>query len=218
LSKLNTVKFILQKTVVLVCFLVVLSFINAGAQDVKVLNENSKKWFIVLPLRFTQLQNTTTMLSGIKIGRSLNSELNASISIYHSFYLNSFKAEANVSGFTEQPRLFINGMATEVEYSFIKKQKITYSAQLLIGWGFMKYDAKEHDFKSKQVNYVILEPAVQVDFLLNNNTAAGLGIGYRPILSSKKITYNADTGNGALPIAKDFPNGINIILTLKGFL
>lgn len=109
-------------------------------------------------------------------------------------------------------------MATELEYYFFKKNKMTYSAQLLMGWGFIKYDSKEQNFESKQVNYLAIEPAINAYLKINNNTSIGLGIGYRPILSNKQISYSANIGNGEIPVSKTYPNGLNIILSLKGSL
>lgn len=178
----------------------------------------SSKWFITLPLRFTHLQNNNTMLSGIKIGRSLNPRFNAALSIYHSFYLKSFKSEANLSGFDEQPRLFINAMAMEWQYYFLKKQNVALCAQLLSGWGFIKYDGKEQNFRSKQVNYFALEPAVQAEFAINQNTLLGVGLGYRPLLGNKNIRYTATNEHGELPVHRDLPNGITIMISLIGKL
>ena len=146
----------------------------------------SKRWFVVLPLRFTQLQNEPTMLSGIKFGKGIHDRWNASLSIYHSFYLNSFKSPANLSGFGNQPRLFINCMGGEMEYLMLKNEKLHFGIQLHLGWGFMKYDLDAENFESKQVNFLALEPTLNLEYWLNYKTSLSLGVGYRPILSSKK--------------------------------
>ncbi|MBL7922087.1 MAG: hypothetical protein JNJ40_17360 [Bacteroidia bacterium] len=176
-----------------------------------------KKWFVALPLRFTHLQNNNTMLSGIKLGRSINNRINLSISIYHSFYLKSFKSTANLSGFDEQPRLFINGMGSEIGYSFIKLNKISLGIQLFLGWGFITYEAKEHSFVSKQVNYLAAEPSINFEYKKNNSSSIGFGLGYRPVLSDRLISYKSDILNGKIPIQKQLPNGLTLTLTLKGF-
>ena len=180
--------------------------------------QEDKKWFIALPLRFTQLQDHPTMLSGIRIGRKLMPEVSAAVSVYHSFYLNSFKAEANLSGFPQQPRLYINGVGAEVEYTFLRKNNFATGIQFMAGWGFLKYDLKAHQFSSKQVNYLALEPALNVAYTMPSSAVVGLGIGYRPIISQKAITYRSDLSDGAIPVAKTFPNGLNILVSLTGFL
>lgn len=186
---------------------------NAGNKEII-----EKKLFVVLPLRFTQLQNNNTMLSGIKLGRSINNQFDISMSVYHSFYLNSFKAKANLNGFNEQPRLFINCIGSELSYFFLSKKKLSGSFQILIGWGFMKYDLKAKNFTSRQVNYFAIEPAINTEYKINNTSSIGLGIGYRPIISHKEISYSSDLLSGAIPISKTIPNGVNVIFTLKGFL
>jgi hypothetical protein len=176
----------------------------------------TKKWSVVLPLRFTNLQNDNTMLSGIKVGRSINNKFNVSVSIYHSFYLKSFKSKADIIGFNEQPRLFINCMGGEIEYYLLKANRISLGLQLLLGWGFMTYELKEYNFVSKPVNYLVAEPALNLEYKANNTCFVGLGIGYRPILSDRQIAYTSDISNGEVPIQKQVPNGLNLILTFKG--
>jgi hypothetical protein len=176
----------------------------------------TKKWFIVLPLRFTHLQNDNTMLSGIKVGRSLNNRFNLSISIYHSFYLKSFKSKADIVGFNEQPRLFINCMGGEIEYYLLKANKISLGIQLLLGWGFMTYEVKAYDFVSKQVNYLVAEPTLNLEYKTSNVSSIGLGIGYRPVLSDRQIAYTSNILNGEIPIRKQLPNGLILTLTFKG--
>lgn len=187
---------------------------SSHAQEVK----DSKKWFIVLPLRFTHLQNHNTMLSGIKLGHKINQQIQVSLSVYHSFYLKSFKSKADINGFEEQPRLFINCVGGEFDYYFFKKKRVSCSAQLLLGWGFLTYDLKDKNFAGKQVNYFAAEPALNTEYEINHNTYIGLGIGYRPILSSRDITYSSTVSNGEIPVFKSFPNGLNLIVTLKGLL
>jgi hypothetical protein len=211
-------KFIFQKTIILISIVVLSATTHCVAHHVNQNDERSKKWFVVLPLRFTQLQSKNTMLSGIKLGKHISSQLNASISIYHSFYLNSFKAQANLPGFNKQPRVFINCIAVELEYYLFKNEKVASSVQLLTGWGFIKYDSKEQNFKSIQVNYLALEPALNVDLKLTGNSFIGLGAGYRPIFSNQQIVYSYDNNSGELPVIKKFPNGLNIMVSLKGLL
>lgn len=201
---------------VLCAFLLCVSFSSYG-QDLKD-EGNEKKWFIALPLRFTQLQNNNTMLSGVKLGRAIDPRFHASVSVYHSFYLNSFKAEAGLNGFNKQPRLFINCVGMELEYYFISSRKVNSSIQLLLGWGFMKYDLKENNFKSRQINYFAFEPVVNTECEISNKTYIGLGFGYRPIISNKQIPYTSSVSIGEIPVIKLFPNGLNLILTLKGFI
>ncbi len=186
---------------------------NSYGQDMKDL----KKWFIVLPLRFTHLQNNNTMLSGIKLGRTINHQFQASVSVYHSFYLNSFKSEADINGFDEQPRLFINCFGGELVYYFFNRARVSTSAQLLLGWGFIKYDLKDLNFTSKQINYFAVEPVINTEYKMNNTTYIGLGVGYRPILSNKQISYSSNVSNGEISVYKSLPNGVNIILTVKAF-
>lgn len=187
---------------------------NIYGQD----STKSKNWFIVLPLRFTQLQSSNTMLSGVKFGRLINSRFQASVSIYHSFYLKSFKATANLNGYDEQPRLFINCMGGEFDYYFLKSKKVGLAIQLLLGWGFMTYELKEYDFTSRHMNYLVIEPTLNFEYKMSQNNFIGLGIGYRPIITNRQITYNSTISNGEIPISKQFPNGLNLILTFKGFL
>jgi hypothetical protein len=178
----------------------------------------TKKWFIVLPLRFTHLQNNNTMLSGIKLGRTLYPRFQVCLSVYHSFYLKSFRSPANLNGFDQQPRLFINGMGGEAEYLFINSRRVTSGIQLMLGWGFMKYDLKDKDFNSKQVNYFAVEPTFHTTYKINPTTHIGLGVGYRPTLTDKQISYTSNIGNGEIPISKTLPNGLQLAVTLTGFL
>jgi len=164
----------LKLLAVLVLFAV--TRVGYGQENTPV-QQKEKKWFIVLPLRFTQLQNENTMLSGIKIGRAISPRFNASISVYHSFYLKAFKAKANLDGFAEQPRLYINCVGTELDYSFFTQDRFTCGLHLLVGWGFMKYDLKQQQFKSKQLNFFALEPVLNTEYALNASTRIGLGIG-----------------------------------------
>lgn len=195
-------------------------FTGAKAQDTTKLTalEKNNKWFIVLPLRFTHLQNHNTMLSGIKAGRQIGPRLSAAISIYHSFYLKAFKSKANLHGFDPQPRLFINCMALEAQYDFFSRKKMNANIQLLTGWGFVKYDLKEHEFESRQVNYLALEPSLNMDFRIAKATTLGLGVGYRPLYGRNAISYSSAVSNGEIPLNKQFPNGLNILLNIKGYL
>ncbi len=188
------------------------------AQPSAQLDHEKRRWFIALPLRFTHLQNHHTMLSGVKIGREVNASFSAAISVYHSFYLASFRSEANLAGFDKQPRLFINGAGIEADYLIHRSKKTTTTLQLFAGWGLMNYDLKAHRFESKQINYLALEPALQTFFQLNTSTTLGLGIGYRPVFTNQTIAYTSDASNGTLPIATTWPNGVNLLLTLKGYL
>lgn len=215
-EKIHKMKLAAKKVIILVSLL--LSIFSS--RSLAHINENGKppKWFIALPLRFTHLQNNTTMLSGIKLGKSICPKINASFSVYHSFYLNSFKAEANLFGYTNQPRLFINSMGVELEYVFFNKNKWSSSIQMLMAWGFMKYDLKEYDFESIQVNYLNIEPTINTEYKIGSSTILGLGIGYRPLLSDRKIKYTSTVSSGIIPLEKNIPNGVNVILIFKGFL
>lgn len=203
----------LKKSLFVACIFF-LSVFGCFAQD----SLAPRKWFIVLPLRFTTLQNTGTMLSGVKLGRVLNERLHASLSIYHSFYLKSFKAPANLEGFDDQPRVFVNGMGAEMEYYLMKRKRVNLGVQLLVGWGFITYELKEKQFEGKQVNYLAAEPAINLEYAMSKAAYIGLGIGYRPIISNRHIVYTSEVSNGHIPVAKAFPNGLNLALTLKGFL
>jgi hypothetical protein len=198
-------------------FLIFISAAVSG-QESTPQSGDTKNWFIVLPLRFTQLQNHHTMLSGIKLGRVLTPAWDISLSVYHSFYLKSFKAKANLAGFENQPRLYINCLGGEVSYHFIRKEKLSLATQIYLGWGFMKYDLKEQNFESKQVNFFALEPTLNFEYSIKPYTVLGLGVGYRPFLINNTISFTSDSSSGEIPVSKDFPNGLNIILTLKGFL
>ncbi len=210
----------ITKRVIFVSVLVLGLSVSGSAQDTTSCSNMSEKhpWFVVLPLRFTHLQNHTTMLSGIKAGRKINSGLSAAISIYHSFYLSSFKARANLSGFESQPQLFINCVGMETQYDVYSGNFFTINLQLLTGWGFLKYDLREHDFRSKQVNYLALEPSVNMEFCIGRLSTVGLGAGYRPLLSRRAISYTSAISSGAIAVDKSFPNGLNVFLTIKGYL
>jgi len=189
---------------------------NSHAQ--KDSNSVAKKWFIVLPLRFTHLQNNNTMLSGIKLGKSVTKKIDVSISVYHSFYLKSFKSETEIIGFTEQPRLFINHVGAEVDFHLIKKNKHQLIAQSLLGWGFMNYNLNSHNFKTKQSNYFTIEPGLQYAFKINASTQLTLGPGYRFIIGHQPIHFTSSVLNGAIPVLTQLPNGASILLCLKGYL
>ncbi|MDJ1493045.1 hypothetical protein QNI19_08880 [Cytophagaceae bacterium DM2B3-1] len=158
------------------------------------------------------------MLSGIKVGRVFHSRLSAALSIYHSFYFNSFKAEATLTGFSDQPRLFINCVGAELEYTIYQQQRFSTSIQLLTGWGFLKYDGKQHSFESEQVNYIALEPVINSSYRIASSTIVGLGIGYRPILVNDAITYTSDVSNGEISVYKKYPNGFFLLVSLTGYL
>ncbi len=175
------------------------------------------KWFIVLPLRFTPLQNTNTMLSGIKAGKAIGEQVSISLSVYHSFYLRSFKAKANVPGFDEQPRLFINCVGTELDYKMYEQNRLSIWAQALVGWGFMTYDLELDHFKSTQVNYIALEPSIVSGYKFTHSTEVSFGISYRPIIGEDRFHFSSDTWNGSFPVNRNFPNGFNLLLHLKGY-
>lgn len=180
--------------------------------------EKQKKWSIGLPLRFTQIQNAQTMLSGINIGRDLNNRWTLFLSVYHSFYFDSFKPIVNIEGTDLKPHLFINCVGIEPSLKMYEYKNFSAKFQFLIGWGFMKYDLKENSFKSKQVNYVALEPSLILEYKFASSTSLSFGVGFRPLLTNKDITFVSDTINGEIPIAKKIPNGLNLLLTLKGYL
>lgn len=146
----------------------------------------------------------------------MNSRFNLSVSIYHSFYLKSFKSKADLAGFDEDPRLFINGMGGEIEYYLLKQNRINLGVQLLLGWGFMTYELKEYHFTGRQVNYFIAEPTLNLEYRLNSSSLIGLGIGYRPLLTSRQISYTSHISKGEIPIKRELPNGLNLTLTIKG--
>ena len=158
------------------------------------------------------------MLSGIKLGRSVTKKIDLSLSVYHSFYLKSFKSEADIIGFTEQPRLFINHVGAEFDFQLVKKNKHQLITQCLVGWGFMNYNLNLHNFKSKQSNYFTIEPGLQYVFNINANTQLSLGPAYRFIIGQKPIHFTSNVLNGAIPVLTKFPNGASILLCLKGYL
>jgi hypothetical protein len=211
----------MQKNSLLLIFLstaiIFVYSINSHAQGQNS-HPKENKWFIVLPFRFTHLQNANTMLSGIKAGKAIGEQVSISLSVYHSFYLKSFKAKANVPGFDEQPRLFINCVGTELEYKLYEQNNISLSAHALVGWGFMTYDLDRDHFKSTHVNYVALEPSIISYYKLNHSTALGIGISYRPILGDNDFNFSSDQWNGSFPMSRSFPNGINFMVKLKGYL
>lgn len=109
-------------------------------------------------------------------------------------------------------------MGGEFDYYFLKNKKVGLGMQLLLGWGFMTYELKEYDFTSGQVSYLVIEPTLNFEYKMSQKNFIGLGIGYRPIITNRQITYNSNISNGEIPIFKQFPNGLNLILTFKGFL
>lgn len=177
-----------------------------------------KRWFIALPLRFTQLQNSNTMLSGIKVGKNYYDKLNLSLSIYHSFYLKSFKAEANLVEFDEQPRLFINATGIDLEPVLIQARQWSLGFQLFTGWTFLTYDLDEYNFECERTNFLSLEPALNLKYAVNNTTHLALGMGYRSLFGKDTISYHSDISQGTIPVHTLFPNGFTILLTLKGYL
>lgn len=200
------------------CFLLMICHQFCKAKPDSLGMDNDKQWLVALPLRFTQLQDKPTMLSGIKLGRRMSTKFCLALSVYHSFYLKSFKAKANLIGFDEQPRLFINGVGAEAAFCIWKHQQFSVLAELFLGWGFMKYDVKESGFKSKQFNFLAIEPALDAEYGFNPSTSIALGVGYRPLTSKyNNVSYTSHVSNGSIPIYKTFPNGMNLMLTLKGY-
>jgi hypothetical protein len=115
-------------------------------------------------------------------------------------------------------RFFIDGMGGEVEYYIFRRNKFFVGVQLLVGWGFMNYDVKSNNFEGGQQNHILIEPTVNMEHKIGYNHGIGLGIGYRPLLRDGKITYTSNLSNGEIPLRRQFPNGLTLILTLKGFL
>ncbi len=203
----------IQEFTVLFFLLIIFNF-SAKAQDSNALNE--KKWYITLPLRFTSLQNNYTMLSGVKIGRQINSELSLSFSVYHSFYLKSFKAEAPISYFPNKPRLFFNAMGFEGDYKIYSNNKINFGAQFYTAWGFMKYDLKEYNFKSKASHFVILEPGFYLEYNLKKSNYLGIGFSYLYIPNAGPIEFDSFYGKGGILIWNNPKNSLNFNLFYKG--
>lgn len=191
-------------------------FASDGLSQEYTKTKGENRWFIALPLRFTQLQNTNTMLSGIEVGKDITSRVSVSLSVYHSFYLKSFKAEADLPEFDEQPRLFINCVGVEFDYKMYERNRFSVWAQTLVGWGFMTYDLETDHFKSTHVNYIALEPSIVSYFKLNHSTEVGLGIGYRPILGDDYFLFSSDSWNGRFSVNRNIPNGLTFLLSLKG--
>ncbi|MGD1841066.1 MAG: hypothetical protein ACFB0B_09240 [Thermonemataceae bacterium] len=162
------------------------------------------------------MQANNTMLSGLKVGREVNQHFSASVSIYHSFYLRSFRAEANIGGFEEKPRLFIYAVGGELAYLFFQTSKYKLLGQVLLGWGFMGYTATEQNFSSDNVSYLALEPMFKAEFKVGKKSSLGIGIGYRPLFGRSDILYSSDISDGSIPIQRDLPNGLNLLLSYKG--
>lgn len=176
-----------------------------------------KSWYISLPLRFTMLQNDVTMLSGVQLGRHWNAQWETALSVYHSFYLQSFKSPAHLSGFDTQPRLFINAVGIETKRKIWQSEKkASGGLQFYSGWGFLKYDLDAHDFESKQVNYLALEPGIYYQSDVFSNSDLEISLSYRPILGSRDIRYTSANGNGILQVYRQLPNGLNFGLVWKG--
>ncbi|MDX2086786.1 MAG: hypothetical protein SFX73_02995 [Kofleriaceae bacterium] len=179
--------------------------------------DDHSEWFIVLPLRFTQLQSEATMLSGVKVGRSLAPAFSVALSIYHSFYLSAFKAKASLDGFSEQPRLFINGAGVEAAYRLYTDGALAFDAQLFVGWVFVDYDLDAHAFTAAKVHYLALEPAVAAKYRFASK-AISLGLGYRPVLTERAVRYDSDLGAGTIPIERGLPDGLTVLLSLEASL
>lgn len=204
----------IQKKVLWLCTILTLLYCAVYAQA----SSTKKEWAITLPLRFTHLQNQNTLLSGVKIGRNVNERLQASLSVYHSFYANRFKAKAGIEGFEQQPLLFINGVGAGFDYHLVKTEQMHFDIQLLLGWGLMNYSSKAHNFKSTSIHYPAVEPGVSLQYLMGKHTWLGLGLGYRPILSNKQIAFSFDILHGQIPVHKRFPNGLTLTLCFTGML
>lgn len=180
--------------------------------------ENSPSWFISLPLRFTILQDDMTMLSGVQLGKQWGDHWEGALSVYHSFYLQSFKSPANLSGFDSQPRLYINAVGLEVKrHLFRNESNWSGGFQLYSGWGFLKYDLDAFDFESKQVNYFAIEPGIYSHWDVSRKSAVEISFSYRPIFGSQDIQYSSAKGNGVIDVHREFPNGINMGLSWKGY-
>ncbi|WP_320005553.1 hypothetical protein [Shiella aurantiaca] len=199
-------------------FTFVLFSFNAFSQETP---PKEHKWSIALPLRFTHLQNHTTMLSGFKLGRQINQRVSLALSVYHSFYVESFKAQANVPELTRQqmPRLFINGVGPELQYAFWQRGAWALQAQLLIGWGFMKYESKDKDlgFESSAYHFVAVEPSLLMAYQVTPNTQLEWGIGYRPLLGAQNMAYQLGGGEGEIAVENKLPNGLMMHINLVGF-
>ncbi|PBQ30684.1 hypothetical protein CNR22_02480 [Sphingobacteriaceae bacterium] len=189
-------------------------FSQAGADT----GAQYRKCYIALPLRFTQLQNATTMLSGIKLGINLHSRFRSALSAYHSFYFKAFKTPTHLQGFTEQPRVFINAVGIESEYDFYQAEKFRWGCQLFTGWGFLVYEGEQHNFNSKQDNYFAADPSLVSSVKLAKNMQIGLASGYRFLVGTSSIRYTSALLDGRIPVHKHFPNGVFFQLSLVGAL
>lgn len=176
------------------------------------------RWYVGLPLRWTHLQGSGTLLSGVSAGRVLSPRWRAGVSVYHSFYLASLRPRASLPHFDTKPSLFINVAGATLSYKCVMGRQGSVDLQGLVGWGALKYDLDAHGFSSRARHYVVLEPAVAYDHRLTTTTALSIGLSYRALMSRSALMYASDLGSGAIPLSSSFPHGLTLVVTLTGFL
>jgi len=209
----------LKRVVKIILMSAVFVFCTKGYAQLKdslVEGESQKAWYIALPLRFTHLQNSHTLLSGIELGKRLSSRWSLSLAVYHSFYQEKWKPKARLAGFSEQPRLFINAVGVQLDYQILQHKNWAFWGHGFAGWGFLKYDLNAVGFRSSKRHFIALEPMTTLSCQFSNTTI-GLGLGYRPLWGSKTIAYQSDIADGNIAIEKKLLNGINILLYIKGY-
>lgn len=174
-------------------------------------------WFIALPLRFTQIQDAPTMLSGVAIGRPMSDRLRLSAVVYHSFYIKSFRPEANIAAFgNEQPRHFIYSAGLQTDYQLTKHGRWSSWVQGYLGWGYAKYQLEAHDFQSSSAHHVATEAHYTWEYTTRKSSHIGVGIGYRPFLGKPEIAYQSQVAQGIIDIPRNLPNGLILMLTFRG--
>jgi hypothetical protein len=180
--------------------------------------DRSHRFFIVLPLRFTQLQNVRTLLSGVKLGIRYKNRFQTALSVYHHFYVESFRPKARLATFDKkkQPVLFIYSAGLEQGYKLLEYGKLSCWPQLYLGWVSLKYEARTANFKTNTVHCFTAEPQFLVDYSFGKGSAIGIGVGYRSLIGAGKIRYTSDLSAGQIPINKNLPNGINFLVSLQG--
>ncbi len=190
---------------------------QSASDSLNVAEKNASAWFIALPLRFTQIQSTNTMFSGVKLGYEWNSRWRSSLSVYHTFYLNTFRPKANIVGPSaeEHPRLLMYSVGLELEYALWRKKSYALWMQLYSGWGFLEYKSTASHFSSSTSHYWALEPVLLNEWSNKKGTAFGLGLGYRPLWASH-INYQSNWGNGQIEVENAWPNGLLLMLSIRG--
>lgn len=204
----------------LVSFFLTISASESFSQAAESVFSRKREFYLSLPLRLTRIQNNFAVLSGVKAGYIFSDHWSGGISIFHHFYFKFSRPTVAVPAITtpsEWPRLFIYSVGPEVSYALSPHRRIRTSMKLYAGWGYIQYENKEVQFKSKPRSYIVLEPGIFEEYRFSKSGSLGIGLAYRSMLGNHSIPYSYKNNNGEIPVNTKLANGLVVCLELKRF-